>query len=94
MKKILVVIFCVLGGLAVNAQSNQGITVTNNPFYQLPVLQSSPTDFRQAFSAKKPFAFSVYNKTTGLNDNYLSYRSNFSFSKSIAIANKKSAIFS
>ena len=87
MRKLLFIIVLLGSSAVLFGQFNQGITVPNNPFYQLPIQQTPTVDFRVAFSSQTPFHFSKYNQATGLNDNYMSYQGNFSFSKSIAIAN-------
>ena len=88
MKTIIVILFISIG-LHGHAQSNTGITVSSNPFYQIQIQQTPTLDFKRAFSKKAPASFSVYNATTGFNDSYTGYRNSFSYSRSTVVTNNQ-----
>ncbi|WP_271855526.1 hypothetical protein [Patiriisocius marinus] len=63
------------------AQSNNSIVVKNNPFYQLPALQTQNIASFKTFTLKNIQTFSIYNDVTGLNDTFNSTESSYYYSK-------------
>lgn len=59
-------------------QSNTGIAVQGNPFYQIPTLQIATLDFRKATFSEGYTTFSIYNPITGLNDTFTGGSHSFS----------------
>ncbi|GER59720.1 hypothetical protein ULMA_18280 [Patiriisocius marinus] len=62
------------------AQSNNSIVVKNNPFYQLPALQTQNIASFKTFTLKNIQTFSIYNEVTGFNDTFNSTKSSYYYS--------------
>lgn len=62
------------------AQSNNSNVIKNNPFYQLPALQTQNAASFKIFTLKNIQTFSIYNEVTGFNDTFNSTKSSYYYS--------------